>query len=140
MGLQHQDIGVTVSVPATAAETVAKDNCFHPTKNYLEKLVWDGVERIANFAWRYLGAEDTHYHGAVSRCLFIAAVARIMRRKGGSNWRGGRKAMPPQDWGSEFVNYSQLWATEVLRMDFDAGACVRPEKQTIGRKDRPGRA
>jgi predicted P-loop ATPase len=83
MGLQHQDIGVTVSVPATAAETVAKNNCFHPIKNYLEKLVWDGVERIANFAWRYLGAEDTHYHGGVSRCLFIAAVARIMRRKGG---------------------------------------------------------
>ena len=42
-------------------------------------LVWDGVERIANFAARYLGAEDTQYHRAVSRCLFIAAVARIMR-------------------------------------------------------------
>jgi predicted P-loop ATPase len=77
--LQHQDIGVTVNVAATAAETVAKDHSFHPIRGYLEGLVWDGVERITNFAARYLGAEDTPYHGTVSRCLFIAAVARIMR-------------------------------------------------------------
>ena len=77
--LQHQDIGVTVNVAAIAAETVAKDHSFHPIKDYLESLAWDGVERIANFASRYLGAEDTPYHRAVSRCLFIAAVARIMR-------------------------------------------------------------
>jgi hypothetical protein len=77
--LQHQDIGVTVNVAAIAAETVAKDHCFHPIKGYLERLVWDGVERIASFAAFYLGAEATPYHSAVSRCLFIAAVARIMR-------------------------------------------------------------
>jgi len=77
--LQHQDIGVTVNVAATAAETVAKDHSFHPIKSYLESLVWDGVERIPNFAARYLSAEDTPYYRAVSRCLFIAAVARIMR-------------------------------------------------------------
>jgi predicted P-loop ATPase len=77
--LQHQDIGVTVNVAAIAAETVAKDHSFHPIRDYLEKLGWDGVQRIANFAWCYLGAEDTPYHRAVSRCLFIAAVARIMR-------------------------------------------------------------
>ena len=51
--LQHQDIGVTLNVAAIAAETVAKDHGFHPIKDYLEKLVWDGVERLANFAWRY---------------------------------------------------------------------------------------
>jgi predicted P-loop ATPase len=77
--LQHQDIGVTVNVAATAAETVAKDHSFHPIKRYLESLVWDGVARIANFAAIYLGAEDRPYQRAVSRCLFIAAVARIMR-------------------------------------------------------------
>jgi predicted P-loop ATPase len=77
--LQYQDIGVTVNVAAIAAETVAKDHSFHPIKTYLEGLVWDGEERIADFALRYLGAEDTPYHRAVSRCLFIAGVARIMR-------------------------------------------------------------
>ena len=58
---------------------MAKDHSFHPIRAYLGSLAWDGVERIANFASRYLGAEDTPYHRAVSRCLFIAAVARIMR-------------------------------------------------------------
>jgi predicted P-loop ATPase len=77
--LQHQEINVTVNVAAVAAETVAKDRSFHPVKGYLESLTWDGVERIANFAARYLGAEDKPYHSAVSRCLFIAATARIMR-------------------------------------------------------------
>lgn len=77
--LQHQGIGVTVNVAATAAETVAKDHSFHPIKDYLESLIWDGVERITHFAARYLCAEDTPYHRTVSRCLFIASVARIMR-------------------------------------------------------------
>jgi predicted P-loop ATPase len=77
--LQHQGIGVTVNVAATAAETVAKDHSFHPIKDYLESLIWDGVERITHFAARYLGAEDTPYRRTVSRCLFIASVARIMR-------------------------------------------------------------
>jgi predicted P-loop ATPase len=77
--LQHQEISVTVNVAAVAAETVAKYHSFHPIKDYLESLAWDGVERVANFAAGYLGAEDTPYHSAVSRCLFIAAVARIMQ-------------------------------------------------------------
>ena len=77
--LQHQDISVTVNVAAVAAETVAKDHSFHPIRDYLDSLVWDGVERIANFAASYLGAEATPYHSAVSRCLFISGVARIMR-------------------------------------------------------------
>ena len=71
--LQHQDISVTVNVAAVAAETVAKDHSFHPIRDYLDSLVWDGVERIANFAASYLGAEATPYHSAVSRCLFISA-------------------------------------------------------------------
>ena len=77
--LQHQDISVTVNVAAVAAETVAKDHSFHPIRDYLDSLVWDGVERIANFAASYLGAEATPYHSAVSRCLFTSGVARIMR-------------------------------------------------------------
>ena len=35
--LQHQGIGITVNVAATAAETVAKDHSFHPIKEYLDE-------------------------------------------------------------------------------------------------------
>jgi predicted P-loop ATPase len=77
--LQHQDIAVSVQVAATAGETVAKDAIFHPVRDHLASLQWDGDKRCALFAVNYLGAENTAYHEAVSRCMFIAAVARIMR-------------------------------------------------------------
>src|SRR5262249_5279943 len=48
-------------------------------KDYLGGLEWDGVKRVENFATHYLGAAALPYHRAVSRCMFIAAVARIMR-------------------------------------------------------------
>ena len=77
--LQHQDISVTVAIATSAVETVAKDATFHPVRDYLAGLQWDRTERIARFATNYLGAEATPYHEAISRCMFIAAVARVMR-------------------------------------------------------------
>ena len=77
--LQHQKICVTVSVAGEAVETVAKDAAFHPIRDFLGGLTWDGVPRVEEFAATYLGAERTAYHCAVSRCMLIAAVARVMR-------------------------------------------------------------
>jgi predicted P-loop ATPase len=77
--LQHSDIAVSVQVAAAASETVAKDSVFHPVRDHLNGLPWDGQKRCALFAANYLGAENTAYHEAVSRCMFVAAVARIMR-------------------------------------------------------------
>ena len=77
--LQHRGIGVNVQVAASAAEAVAKDATFHPIRNYLNDLKWDGTKRVRQFAETYLGAEASDYHRAVSHVLFVAAVARIMR-------------------------------------------------------------
>jgi predicted P-loop ATPase len=77
--LQHQGICISTKVAAEAAETVAKGARFHPIRDYLYNLQWDGVPRIEQFAASYLGANDTPYHQAVSRCMFIAAVARVMQ-------------------------------------------------------------
>ena len=43
--LQHQDIGVTVNVAATAAETVAKDHSFHPIRDLSREpgVGWSGA-------------------------------------------------------------------------------------------------
>jgi predicted P-loop ATPase len=76
--LQREGIGIAITVTAAAVEAVAKDASFHPVRDFLRGLVWDGTQRVASFAERYLGAEATDYHRAVSRCVFIAAVARIM--------------------------------------------------------------
>jgi predicted P-loop ATPase len=77
--LQHNGINVSVQVAATAAVTAAKDQTFHPIKDYLTGLQWDGRNRVANFASKYLGADLSPYHAAVSQSMMIAAVARIMQ-------------------------------------------------------------
>ena len=77
--LQKEGIGVPVTIVAAAVETVAKDASFHPVRDYLGALVWDGAKRVEKFAARYLGAEETAYHGEISKCTFIAAVARVMQ-------------------------------------------------------------
>jgi predicted P-loop ATPase len=77
--LQAQGIGVPITVTAPAVEAVAKDASFHPVRNYLTGLAWDGTKRVGRFAAAYLGAEDTAYHSEISTRMFIAAVARIMR-------------------------------------------------------------
>jgi predicted P-loop ATPase len=75
--LQHQGISVTVTVAAKAAETVAREKAFHPIRDYLDGLRWDGVPRVNGFAHTYLGAGDIKYHKAVGKCMFVSAVARI---------------------------------------------------------------
>lgn len=76
--LHHQKIGVPVNETARAVEAVAKDATFHPVRDYLGGLQWDHIKRIDNFAASHFGAEATPYHAAVARCMFVAAVARIM--------------------------------------------------------------
>ena len=75
--LQQHDIAVSVNVAAKAAETAAREKTFHPIRDYLDGLKWDGVPRVATFAHKYLGAESTAYHKAVGKCMFVSAVARI---------------------------------------------------------------
>lgn len=62
-----------------AVNVVARENAFHPVKQYLETCVWDGVPRLDTLLIDYLGAEDTPYVRAVTRKTFTAAVARIYR-------------------------------------------------------------
>jgi predicted P-loop ATPase len=77
--LQRQGIGVTERVAAVAVQAVAQEHSYHPVRDYLAGLKWDGANRLESLAATYLGADDTPSHAAVGRCLFLAAVARIMQ-------------------------------------------------------------
>lgn len=57
--------------------TVINENKFHPVRNYLNDLGWDGVKRIDTILIDYLGAEDSDYVRAVSRKFMVAAVRRV---------------------------------------------------------------
>jgi predicted P-loop ATPase len=60
------------------ALTVEK-NAFHPVREYLDSLRWDGLPRIDTLLTEYLAAEDTPYTRAVTRKTLVAAVARIYK-------------------------------------------------------------
>jgi putative DNA primase/helicase len=62
-----------------ALVVVAMNNRFHPIKDYLSGLKWDGIRRVNLFFSNYFGADYTEYTDAVSRSFLISAVARIMK-------------------------------------------------------------
>jgi putative DNA primase/helicase len=56
---------------------VAFNKSYHPIKDYLESLKWDGQERLDFWLQDICGAEDNAYTRAVGRKMFVAAVKRI---------------------------------------------------------------
>lgn len=61
-----------------AVAACASDQAYHPVREYLSSLQWDGVARLDALLIDYLGAEDTRYTRAVTRKAFTAAVTRVM--------------------------------------------------------------
>lgn len=75
--MQRQGIMVPASIAGQAVEAVARDQCFHPVREYLDGLAWDGVPRIDCWLSVYLGAQDNPYHRAIGARWLISGVARI---------------------------------------------------------------
>lgn len=61
-----------------ALQEVTQDNKFHPVREYLRGLTWDGECRLDTLFIDYIGAEDTEYIRAVTRKWMCGAVARVM--------------------------------------------------------------
>ena len=55
----------------------ARTNAFHPVRDYLDTLTWDGRPRIASWLSTYAGVKDSAFVQAVSRIVLIAAVRRV---------------------------------------------------------------
>lgn len=56
---------------------VAINHAFHPIKDYLDSLEWDGQERLETIMVDYLGAEDNDCVRTFTRKILVAAVTRI---------------------------------------------------------------
>jgi predicted P-loop ATPase len=63
-----------------AISAIADENRFHPVRDYLDTLEWDGKPRLDTWLKDYLNAEAPEpYLSAVSRKVLCAMVARIYR-------------------------------------------------------------
>lgn len=62
-----------------AVAACASDQAYHPVREYLRGLQWDGTPRLEGLFIDYLGAQDTPYVRTVTRKAFTAAVARVMK-------------------------------------------------------------
>jgi predicted P-loop ATPase len=60
-------------------EAIGKRNSYHPVRDYLNGLVWDGVPRLDTLLTAHGGAEDNAFHRAATARTLIAAVARAMK-------------------------------------------------------------
>jgi hypothetical protein len=65
---------------------------FHPVKDYLNSLQWDGQPRIENLFPHYFGAERTDYTRGIGRYFLIAMVARIFNP--GCQWKRRNQPRP----------------------------------------------
>jgi len=72
--------GVRVAVGdiRMAVDNVARTNGFHPIREYLTSLKWDGVPRAERLFIDYLGEADTPYAREVARMFLTAACYRVM--------------------------------------------------------------
>ncbi|AMG33632.1 virulence-associated E family protein [Staphylococcus saprophyticus] len=58
--------------------SVAIQNQYHPVKDYLNNLEWDGQPRLERLFIKYLGVEDTKVNRTTTRKALTAGVARVM--------------------------------------------------------------
>lgn len=52
---------------------------FHPVRDYIKSLVWDGKPRCETLWIDYLGAEDNKYVRTVTKKHLVAAVSRVFK-------------------------------------------------------------
>ena len=62
-----------------AMVTLSLENEFHPVRDYLDTLQWDGIERVSRFLTTFCGADQNIYTAKVGEILLKAAVARVFR-------------------------------------------------------------
>ena len=60
-----------------AVDLVAREQSYHPVRDYLDGLIWDGTPRLALWLHKYLGSENTEYTRGTGTMFMISMVARI---------------------------------------------------------------
>jgi predicted P-loop ATPase len=60
-----------------AVDAVGREHSFHPVRDYLNGLSWDGERRLDEFLTYYLGAEPSDYNHEIGLMFMVSTVKRI---------------------------------------------------------------
>lgn len=77
--MQKHGLNVSPSIVGQAVQAHSETNKFHPVREYLRNLQWDGDQRIDFWLTEFLGVPYNDYTSQVGRKWLISAVARVMR-------------------------------------------------------------
>lgn len=64
---------------STGVRASAVENKYHPVRDWLDTLAWDGVPRLQNWLSDFAGVAESEYARHVGRLFLIGMVARIYR-------------------------------------------------------------
>lgn len=70
------ELDVTTADCDKAVDIVAHSSPYHPVRDWMAGLIWDGTPRLADAPAIYLGADSDSYTKSVFRWWMISAVAR----------------------------------------------------------------
>jgi hypothetical protein len=72
-------VALSKDVAHQAVDTRARELGYHPARDYLNSLTWDGKRRLDHWLSRYLGVERGRYASGIGSLFLIAMVARVFR-------------------------------------------------------------
>jgi predicted P-loop ATPase len=75
--MEHLGFRISDIRAAKAADAVAREHPYHPVRDYLSSLIWDGIGRLDDWLTLYLGVEPTDFVRVAGARWSISAVARI---------------------------------------------------------------
>jgi predicted P-loop ATPase len=76
--IQRLGIKIGKDVAHQAVDYRARECAYHPVRDYLASLVWDGTPRLETLFIIYFGTEDTPYIRGIAPLYFKAMVSRIL--------------------------------------------------------------
>ena len=71
--------GISFDSVQAAIFATALDHSFHPVRQYIDPIIWDGEERAEFLFPRYFGTEENPYTLAISKWFLISLIARAYR-------------------------------------------------------------
>lgn len=77
--LQHKGLSkIGREITHQAVDQRAQERAFHPIRDYLGSLAWDGEPRVDRWLSCYLGADPSPYLAGIGRMFLLAMVARVL--------------------------------------------------------------